>query len=211
MTHTRHSKSGNFSTLRSLLRPIIAVGVKANDRKWERGNQNQNWVKTSRPTIEGMWVWPVLDCREMVTLRPPEQQREEEFGTVWQLWNRPTWCWSFTGWHVSWKEIFCKIPFSMTAKISATFKTNTKKNVFLQIFLWTFFWINIADKILQVEPNSIPTLRISSKPMLINCFSLFRHVFTIIQNSLKRIDACLSPQAFCTFFLICNLHHRVLI
>lgn len=47
-------KSKCFSTLRSLLRPIIAVGVKASDRKWERGNQNQNWVKTSRPTTDGM-------------------------------------------------------------------------------------------------------------------------------------------------------------
>lgn len=55
--------------------PIIAVGVKASDRKWERGNQNQNWVKTRRPTIDGMWVWPVLDCSEMVTLRPPGQQK----------------------------------------------------------------------------------------------------------------------------------------
>lgn len=62
-------------TLRSLLRPIIAVGVKANDRKWESGNQNQNWVKTSRPTTDGMWVWPVLDCREMVTLRPPGRKK----------------------------------------------------------------------------------------------------------------------------------------
>lgn len=53
-THTNQSKSSHFSTLRSLFRPIIAVGVKANDRKWERGNQNQNWVKTSRPTIDGM-------------------------------------------------------------------------------------------------------------------------------------------------------------
>lgn len=44
----------HLSTLRSLLRQIIAVGVKANDRKWERGNQNQNWVKTSRPTTDGM-------------------------------------------------------------------------------------------------------------------------------------------------------------
>ncbi|KAG7217504.1 hypothetical protein INR49_021431 [Caranx melampygus] len=34
--------------------PIIAVGVKANDRKWESGNQNQNWVKTSRPTTDGI-------------------------------------------------------------------------------------------------------------------------------------------------------------
>lgn len=63
-------------TFRSLLSPIMAVGVKAKDRKWDRGNQNQNCVKTSSPTTEGMWVWPVLDCREMVTLRPPGEQRE---------------------------------------------------------------------------------------------------------------------------------------
>lgn len=68
------------STFRSLLRPIIAVGVKASDRKWERGNQNQNCVKTSRPTTEGMWVCPVLDCREMVTLRPPGQHMKRAVG-----------------------------------------------------------------------------------------------------------------------------------
>lgn len=61
---------------------MMAVGVKARERKWERGNQNQNWVNTSRPTTDGMWVWPVLDCREIVTLRPPAHKqggREVEF------------------------------------------------------------------------------------------------------------------------------------
>lgn len=55
----------------------MAVGVKASDRKCESGNQNQNWVKTSRPTTDGMWVWPVRDCREIVTLRPPEKKWRE--------------------------------------------------------------------------------------------------------------------------------------
>lgn len=45
-----------LSTFRSLFRPMMAVGVKARDRKWDSGNQNQNCVKTSRPTTEGMWV-----------------------------------------------------------------------------------------------------------------------------------------------------------
>lgn len=54
--YINHKEICYFSTLRSLLRQIIAVGVKASDRKWERGNQNQNWVKTSRPTTDGMWV-----------------------------------------------------------------------------------------------------------------------------------------------------------
>lgn len=67
----------SYGTLRSLLSPIIAVGVKAKDRKWDRGNQNQNWVKTSKPTTDGMCVWPVLDCSEMVTLRPPGKQKAE--------------------------------------------------------------------------------------------------------------------------------------
>lgn len=58
-------------TLRSLLRPMTHVGVKASDKKWLRGNQNQNWVKTRTPTTEGMWVCPVLDCSEIVTLCPP--------------------------------------------------------------------------------------------------------------------------------------------
>merc|ERR1712146_3634 len=39
-----------WGILRSPLRQIRAVGVKARDKKWVKGNQNQNWVKTSRPT-----------------------------------------------------------------------------------------------------------------------------------------------------------------
>ncbi|TNN84101.1 hypothetical protein EYF80_005707 [Liparis tanakae] len=42
-----------FSSPARLLREA-SVGVKANDRKWERGNQNQNWVKTSKPTNDGI-------------------------------------------------------------------------------------------------------------------------------------------------------------
>lgn len=72
----QNNKSRSFGTFRSLLRPIMAVGVKANDRKCERGNQNQNWVKTSSPTTDDIWVWPVLDCREMVILRPPGQHKD---------------------------------------------------------------------------------------------------------------------------------------
>lgn len=56
---------------------MMAVGVKDSDRKWESGNQNQNWVKTSRPTTDGMWVWPVRDCREIVTLRPPGKKQKD--------------------------------------------------------------------------------------------------------------------------------------
>lgn len=56
---------------------MMAVGVKAKDRKWDSGNQNQNWVNTSKPTMEGMCVCPVLDCNEIVTFLPPMDQREE--------------------------------------------------------------------------------------------------------------------------------------
>lgn len=66
-------------TFRSLLRPMMAVGVKAKDRKWDSGNQNQNWVNTSRPTMEGMCVCPVRDCREMVTFRPPADMEKDWF------------------------------------------------------------------------------------------------------------------------------------
>lgn len=61
----------SLHTLRSLLRPMTQVGVKASDKKCDRGNQNQNWVNTRTPTTEGMWVCPVLDCSEIVTLWPP--------------------------------------------------------------------------------------------------------------------------------------------
>ena len=55
-----------------------AVGVKASERKWQRGNQYQNWQKTSRPTAVFMFMWPERDCRDMVTLRPPEGERRRE-------------------------------------------------------------------------------------------------------------------------------------
>lgn len=55
---------------------MTQVGVNASDRKCDRGNQNQNWVKTRTPTTEGMCVCPVLDCSEMVTLWPPVRNHE---------------------------------------------------------------------------------------------------------------------------------------
>jgi hypothetical protein len=39
---------------------MTAVGWKARERKWERGNQYQYWVNTSMPTTPSMFVWPVL-------------------------------------------------------------------------------------------------------------------------------------------------------
>lgn len=59
-------------TLRSSLRATTHVGVKDRDRKLARGYQNQNCEKTISPTIASMLVWPVLDCNEIVMLRPPE-------------------------------------------------------------------------------------------------------------------------------------------
>ena len=57
--------------------PMTAVGVKARDRKWAIGNQNQNCVNTSMPTMDGMCVWPVRDCSEMVTFRPPAEEKND--------------------------------------------------------------------------------------------------------------------------------------
>lgn len=82
----------SLRTLRSLLRPMTQVGVKASDKKWDRGNQNQNWVKTRTPTTEGMWVCPVLDCSEIVTLWPPARNHKwinEFLGNSRRI---PEWC-----------------------------------------------------------------------------------------------------------------------
>lgn len=82
----------SLRTLRSLLRPMTQVGVKASDKKWDRGNQNQNWVKTRTPTTEGMWVCPVLDCSEIVTLWPPVRNHKwinEFLGNSRRI---PEWC-----------------------------------------------------------------------------------------------------------------------
>jgi len=38
-------------TLRSLLRPMMAVGVKDSERKWASGCQYQYWVKRARPMM----------------------------------------------------------------------------------------------------------------------------------------------------------------
>ena len=64
-------------TLRSALRPMRAVGVKARERKWAMGNQYQNWVKMKIPTIEGIWFCPERDCKDMLTLRPPLKSNHE--------------------------------------------------------------------------------------------------------------------------------------
>ena len=40
---------------------MTAVGWKARERKWERGNQYQYWENTSIPTTPSMLVCPVLD------------------------------------------------------------------------------------------------------------------------------------------------------
>lgn len=62
-------------TCSALVNPITVVGVKARDRNRESGYQNQNWENTNKPTTVGMWVWPVRDWREIVTLRPPVSRR----------------------------------------------------------------------------------------------------------------------------------------
>ncbi len=54
----------------------MEVGVKERERNRESGYQNQNWENTNNPTTVGMWVWPVRDWREMVTLRPPKEWRQ---------------------------------------------------------------------------------------------------------------------------------------
>ena len=56
---------------RLLLSPMIAVGWKARERKWERGNQYQYWVNTNMPTTPSMLVCPVRDCSDTVTFLPP--------------------------------------------------------------------------------------------------------------------------------------------
>ena len=67
----------SLCTFRSELRPMAAVGVKARERKWQNGNQYQNWQKTSRPTAVFMLMCPVRDWREMVTFLPPVASRTE--------------------------------------------------------------------------------------------------------------------------------------
>lgn len=56
---------------RSEFRPMMQVGVKANDKQWANGNQYQCCVNTNMPTTACKLVWPVRDCRLTVTLRPP--------------------------------------------------------------------------------------------------------------------------------------------
>lgn len=59
-------------TFRSELRPMVQVDVKARDKKWVRGYQNQNCENTRIPMIASMLLCPVRDCSEIVSLRPPE-------------------------------------------------------------------------------------------------------------------------------------------
>jgi hypothetical protein len=47
---------------------MTAVGWKARERKWERGNQYQYWVNTSMPTTPSMFVWPVLHTTFLTVL-----------------------------------------------------------------------------------------------------------------------------------------------
>ena len=47
---------GLVLTLRSALRAMTAVGVRARERKWQRGYQNQNWENTNRPTAVFMFM-----------------------------------------------------------------------------------------------------------------------------------------------------------
>lgn len=82
----------SLHTLRSLLRPMTQVGVNASDKKCDRGNQNQNWVKTRTPTTEGMWVCPVLDCSEMVTLWPPVRNHKSQWIIHWYSTKIPEQC-----------------------------------------------------------------------------------------------------------------------
>lgn len=58
-------------TLSWALRAMRQVGVKARARQCARGNQYQYCVNTSTPTTASMLVWPVRDCRDTVTFRPP--------------------------------------------------------------------------------------------------------------------------------------------
>lgn len=60
-----------WHTLSWALRAIRLVGVKARARQCARGNQYQYCVNTSTPTTASMLVWPVRDCRDTVTFRPP--------------------------------------------------------------------------------------------------------------------------------------------
>ena len=65
-------KKGKYlSTLRLLFNPIIHVGVSANERKCESGNQYQNCENTNKPTMDGIWFCPARDCKDTVALRPP--------------------------------------------------------------------------------------------------------------------------------------------
>ncbi len=58
-------------TWRSLLRPMTAVGVKAKDRKWPKGNQYHIWQNMATPTMDANFLWPLVDRRPSVALRPP--------------------------------------------------------------------------------------------------------------------------------------------
>jgi len=49
----------------------MQVGVNANERKCDKGNQYQNCENTNSPTMDGIWFCPALDWRETVALRPP--------------------------------------------------------------------------------------------------------------------------------------------
>lgn len=79
---------------------MTQVGVNASDKKCDRGNQNQNWVKTKTPTTEGMWVCPVLDCSEMVTLWPPVRNYKS-------LWIIHSWVLQGT-WAMNLKQLLSK-------------------------------------------------------------------------------------------------------
>ena len=70
---SRQYRFQRLLTFKSELSPMIHVGVNANDKKCDNGNQNHTCVNTNRPTTVAMCVCPARDCSEMVTFRPPSE------------------------------------------------------------------------------------------------------------------------------------------
>eukprot|EP00039_Didymoeca_costata_P018480 m.333638 g.333638 ORF g.333638 m.333638 type:complete len:326 (+) comp17186_c0_seq1:21-998(+) len=60
-----------FTIFRSELRQTKAVGVRARDKQFPRGNQNQNCVNKSIPVTDCIRIWPSSFTNRAVTLRPP--------------------------------------------------------------------------------------------------------------------------------------------